>query len=263
MENEEKQNIHNQGNSRIWTGIILLIIGGFILARNAGVPLPEWIFNWGTLLMLLGFYIGMRHRFHGIGWLVMFVIGAYFSIENGFPSIVIQKYTWPLLIIFIGLIFILRPARNKDHYKKYYRHFDDLDYWKQKKTKWEEQYQEYKKDNVNEDDYIDVTNIFSGIKKNVLSKNFKGGDAVSILGGTEINLSQADITGRVVLELTQVLGGTKLIVPPHWDVRAEELISIFGGVEDKRPQDSSAIDHTKVLILKGTSVFGGIEIRSF
>ncbi|MEI9935521.1 MAG: hypothetical protein WDM71_11885 [Ferruginibacter sp.] len=254
MENDETK---KNGNSRTWTGIILLIIGGVIFARNAGVPLPDWIFNWGTLLMVIGFYIGIRHQFHGTGWLIMFVIGAYFSIENSFPTIVLDKYTWPLLIIFIGLIFILRPNRNRN-----YGHFEKVNYWKEKKQEWEQQYKEYKSDRTDNEDYIDVTSILGGIKKNILSKDFKGGDAVSILGGAEINLSQADITGRVVLELTQVLGGTKLIVPPHWDVRAE-LVSIFGGVEDKRPLDAGSIDHTKILILRGTSIFGGIEIRSY
>src|SRR5690349_22431252 len=40
--------------------------------------------------------------------------------------------------------------------------------------------------------FIDVTAVFGGIKKNVLSKNFKGGDITSFMGGSEIDLSQAD-----------------------------------------------------------------------
>ncbi|MBM3416907.1 MAG: hypothetical protein FJY20_10820 [Bacteroidetes bacterium] len=52
----------------------------------------------------------------------------------------------------------------------------------------------------------------------MLSKDFKGGDIVNIFGGTEFNLSQADIKGRVTLEVTTIFGGTKLIVPSHWEV---------------------------------------------
>ena len=37
-----------------------------------------------------------------------------------------------------------------------------------------------------------------------------------MFGGAEINFMQADIQGRVELEVNQVFGGTKLIVPAHW-----------------------------------------------
>jgi predicted membrane protein len=57
-----------------------------------------------------------------------------------------------------------------------------------------------------------------------------------------------------------VMGGTKLIVPSNWEVRSQ-LTSIFGNVEDKRQSASTNSD--KVLILDGSSVFGGIEIKNY
>jgi predicted membrane protein len=57
------------------------------------------------------------------------------------------------------------------------------------------------------------------------------------------------------------MGGTKLIVPPHWEIRSQ-LTSIFGNVEDKRQQHAT-VNPEKVLILDGSSVFGGIEIRNY
>ena len=32
----------------------------------------------------------------------------------------------------------------------------------------------------------------------------------------------------------QVFGGTKLIVPPHWKIETEEVVAVFGGLNDKR-----------------------------
>jgi hypothetical protein len=59
----------------------------------------------------------------------------------------------------------------------------------------------------------------------------------------------------------QIFGGAKLIVPPHWQIRSE-MVAVFGGIEDKRaPQNS--YDEDKVVILNGTTFFGGIEIRSY
>ena len=105
--------------------------------------------------------------------------------------------------------------------------------------------------------------IFGENRKQILSKDFKGGESVCVFGGVEINLTQADINGRIPLELVQVFGGTKLIVPPHWKIDTEEVVSVFGGLNDKRQVQNAVTDQTKVLVLKGTTFFGGIDIKSF
>ena len=106
------------------------------------------------------------------------------------------------------------------------------------------------------------TNIFGGCKKNILSKSFKGGDLVSIFGGSEIDLSRADFTGTATIELTIIFGGTKLIIPSNWTVRSDAAV-IFGGIEDKRAVAPTADGTEKILVLKGTVMFGGVDIRSY
>ena len=96
----------------------------------------------------------------------------------------------------------------------------------------------------------------------MLSKQFRGGEIVSFMGGSEIDLTQADFTGRITIDTTNIFGGTKLIVPPTWDVQSD-ITTVFGGVDDKRPVQGVQPDPNKVLILDGTCLFGGIEIRSF
>jgi predicted membrane protein len=85
---------------------------------------------------------------------------------------------------------------------------------------------------------------------------------VNIMGGTEINLMQADINGTVILEVTQIFGGTKLIVPSNWEIKPE-MVAIFGGIEDKRTMQNVSGNTDKILVLKGTTLFGGIEIRNY
>ena len=82
------------------------------------------------------------------------------------------------------------------------------------------------------------------------------------MGGTEINLMQADIPGSITIDTTNIFGGTKLIVPPTWDVQSD-VVTIFGGVDDKRQILSDGTHPTKVIRLSGLCIFGGIEIRSF
>jgi len=111
------------------------------------------------------------------------------------------------------------------------------------------------------EDYIDSTAFFGGVHKKIVSKNFKGGDVVTIMGGTEIDLSQADFTGMVKLDVVQIMGATKIIVPAHWEVRTD-VTAIFAGFEDKRQQPSVS-NPDKILLIDGTSLFGGIELKNY
>ena len=111
------------------------------------------------------------------------------------------------------------------------------------------------------EDFIDTTAFFGGVHKKIVSKSFKGGDVVTIMGGTEIDLSQADFTGIARLDVVQIMGATKIIVPAHWEVRTD-VTAIFAGFEDKR-QQPTVNNPDKVLLIDGTSLMGGIELRNF
>ena len=95
----------------------------------------------------------------------------------------------------------------------------------------------------------------------ILSKEFKGGDIVNIFGGAEIDLTQADIKGKAVLDLVQIFGGTKIIIPSDWQVQSK-MVALFGGIEDKR-NPALPKNPDKILVIDGTSIFAGIDILSY
>jgi predicted membrane protein len=104
--------------------------------------------------------------------------------------------------------------------------------------------------------------VFSGSKQHVYSKAFKGGEIVSIFGGCDLNLSQADFNNTVVLEVTAIFGGVKIVVPPTWTVKSD-VTAIFGGLDDKRSVLSVTEEPRKIIIIKGLALFGGVDIRNF
>src|SRR6185437_3714800 len=112
------------------------------------------------------------------------------------------------------------------------------------------------------DDYLDAVSVFGGVKKTILSKNFKGGEIVNIFGGAELDFTQADINGRVIIDITQIFGGTKIIVPSHWQV-VPDLAAVFAAIDDKRLKMTAAPNSDKILVLKGVSIFAGVDVRSF
>lgn len=255
-----KRHRSSENQDRYWTGLVLLIIGGGLLLNKMDLGVPDWLFTWPMILIVIGIGIGFRHGFRNPAWLILLGIGAFFLSDKIVDEVNFKPYFFPIIIIGVGLLFLLRPKRKW--------HFDtqetDLG------TEIHDTVNYYTTPNTGETkrqpgpgDSIDSVSIFAGVKKVVTSKNFQGGDVVCFMGGAEIDLRQADIQGPVVMELVQIFGGAKLIVPPHWEIRTTEAVAIFAGVEDKRPPQPGNFDPNKVLIIKGVIIFGGIEIKSY
>jgi len=245
-EKKDNEVTANWAKGRVWAGLIVMMVGAVLLANEAGADVPRWLISPPMFIIAVGLFIGARHNFRNWVWLIPVGIGTALLVDRIFWEINIKPFIWPAVIIAIGLFMIFRPRRKRE------------DGWI-----------DWKKANIEstnasasgEEDMIDAVSVFGHTRKNILSKNFRGGEVVNFFGGTELNLAQADITGPIVLDMTQVFGGSKLIVPSNWRIQSE-LVSVFGGVEDKRMIQPN-IDPTKVLILRGTNVFGGLEIKSF
>ncbi len=255
----EERRQHRGGESHLWTGVFILLIGVAALIRTSVEGLPDWLFSWQVFLIALGLFIGIKHRFRGGAWFILMLVGGTFLFTRIFPDIAVRQYIWPMALILVGGFLILKPRRcrgrqpNSDE-KKSTVSSGIID-----ATVAEETYESQK--DIKED-FVDNTSIFGGAKKNVISKNFKGGDVVNIFGGTELDLTRADFTGTAVIELTTIFGGTKLVIPSNWTVKSE-AVTIFGGLEDKRNMQTMTDGPEKILLLKGTVIFGGIEIKSF
>jgi predicted membrane protein len=253
-ENRWRRNSHT---GRKWVGVFLLIVGSLFLARASGVNLPGWLFSWPMLLIGFGVLSGIRHNFRGIGWLFPILIGGFFLIDQLSPELHIKPYIWPVALIALGMVFLFRPK------KKIWQDGDgnelvaeDVNGSATTANESTDCHQPFN----DRSDVIDATAIFGGVKRNILSKNFKGGDVTTFMGGAEINLTKADWNGKVMIDCFNMFGGTKLIVPPDWDVQTG-VVTVFGGIEDKRPP--ATVNSNKVLYLDGTCIFGGVEIKSY
>ena len=238
----------SERSGRVFAGFIIVVVGSLLLARKSGVDIPGWLFDWPMILIALGLFIGVRHKFHSPAWFILVGVGSFFMADHFIDDFSFRQYIWPIIIITVGLLMIIKPKR---------KHSDE---WKKK---WKEKFRDMETTQTGDEELMETVNIFGSAKKNIISKNFKGGEATCVFGGVEINLGQADIIGRADLELTQIFGGAKLIVPADWKILTNELVCIMGGFEDKRKNLSPNPDPNKVLAIRGTCVFGGIEIKSY
>jgi predicted membrane protein len=233
-------------SSSLWVGAIILIIGSILLLdRMDLLYFPRWLFSWKTLLIGIGLIFGINRKFEGIGWLVLILIGTFFLIDDipGFPYD-IDRYAFPVGIIVVGAFIVGRALWGPSREARKSISGDGL----------------VSMDEGGED-YFDITTVFGGTKKKVFSKKFKGGESTCIFGGTDLDLTQADIEGTVVIDVVQLFGGVKMVVPANWEIKSD-ITAILGGFDDKRstPQGPPS---GKKLIITGFVMFGGVEIKSY
>lgn len=255
---ERRNRHHNMGKGpSILAGLFLLAIGAVLISRNVGVDMPDWLFKWPMIPILIGLFIGFSNGFRDMGWLVVSGVGFFFLADDIWKDVEVSKFVIPGIIVVIGLALIARPLRRRDMV------------WKATtKTTEEDKYAQsaegvYTADKGDQEEQIDAVSVFGNVKKNIFSKTFKGGEVVCVFGGAEINLTQADFDGKMTIEVVQVFGGTKLIIPPHWQVHSGDTVAVFGGIEDKRRPMSPGQEPERILILKGFTLFGGLEIKSY
>jgi predicted membrane protein len=243
-------------NSRIGSGLILLAAGLLLLASKLGAPIPGWIFTWPMILILVGIVSGVKNNFQNPGAFILIILGFIFLMDQSFQFMELRRFTVPFILIAVGIVFVLRPHRLRGRFSSCSRskYNDPVSPSNTSGTT-----------SANDDilgEHIDLHAVFGGVKKKIVSKNFKGGRIVSFMGGADISLMQADIQQPVIIEIHNLFAGTKIIIPSNWYLK-NEISAIFGGVEDKRPLQSASPDENKVLILRGSCVFGGIDISAY
>jgi hypothetical protein len=279
-ENRDSFKVGNSSrNSQVYIGAFIIIAGLLLLFRRMGVPIPYWLTSWEMLLIGIGIIMGLKSGFRDLSWIIPIIIGAIFISNDIFPGFSFGRMIWPIGISAIGVIILTKGSRGrlkddfsfsgtgnqppKDNYVSGFKRIDEPDSGgTTQSTATGSSPNPPVAGFSTTNDEIECTAIFGGVKRTVVSKNFKGGEVVAVFGGAEIDLTHADIQGVVKLEATNILGGTKLIVPPTWDVQSE-MVAIFGGVEDKRRIQPDLINRNKRLVLMGTAFLGGLEIKSF
>lgn len=263
MEKDENETNRFGGSRtpRLWSGIVLLAAGILLLAYKMGAPIPWWFFTWPVLLIGIGLLTGIKSRFHNPGALILIVVGGVFLIDQTNPMLNFHNYLLPAILIGVGLVYITRPKRN---WGKQQKNWTGSNFYPNAPVLSQPTSDAYEPKTIvdNDSEYVEINAVFGSVKKIILSKNFKGGEINCFMGGAEINFMKADVQHSVSLEVNNIFGGTKLIVPSNWNVK-NEVTAVFGGIEDKRNIASGIVDSGKILVLKGTCVFGGIEIINY
>ena len=240
-----------QHNSRLWLGLIFIIIGGLLLIDNFGFfyfGFRHLIFSWHTIFIIIGIILLTRSRNStpGMIFLVIGLYGLFNHIFRPFFNFTFRDL-FPLIIIIIGLYFILRRNETKHaHQKNINQQPIDSDSFQE----------------IN-NDYIDETFILNHYNRKIKTKNFKGGRLTIIASAVNINLVDSNLSsGENILDITCLAAGFSILIPKNWKV-ITNVTTIFGGLDTKQYiVDNSFPFEEGLLIIKGTIFFGGGEIKS-
>lgn len=238
---------YRKGNKRFYFGIILIVLGVILILERLNLmpeSVADLLISWQMLLVGIGVLslIG-GNRTAGT---ILIVIGGFFMI----PELITVPYSlrriyWPLILVAIGAAMLLRhrdrpkPLKDDDPILNIptdgsFNTFDDFV-------------------------------IFGGREIFINSQQFAGGKATSIFGGIEFDMRKASLRpGGAVIDCVSLFGGCGFKIPMDWNVR-NEVTTIFGAFTDKRGDTFSDryYDPSKTIVIKGVSIFGGIEVKHF
>jgi len=226
MEERLNQPLRISGTKLI-VGLFFAVAGLLMTADNLDLLDAErYLRYWPVVLLAVGL-IKLADPGRRLLGVILTVVGASLLARfAGWVPITIFDL-WPLLLILAGIGMVLRAVGVRG--------------------------------SAEPRDTRHIVAVLSTRKVTNTSRDFTGARIASFMGGCELDLTQADIAnGPAVIETFAMMSGIEIIVPDDWEVIGE-VLPVMGGFEIKTAPTAPA--PTRQLIVRGTSIMAGIEVK--
>jgi predicted membrane protein len=224
----------------IWGGAVCLI-GVLLLLDHLGYVSADHFWRFWPMLLIVAGAINLTQTGKRIWGGLLLVAGILFQLDGLGVLRFHWADLWPLVVIAAGAMMIWRSVearRDRDAYGGPAATLGGMN----------------------------ATAVFGGVERRVSSRDFKRGSISAVFGGAEIDFHDADIDGpEGMLEVNAIFGGAEIRVPDTWRVEFRGQ-TLFGGYSDTTRQtvsgDPNASSVRKTLIITGTTLFGGVEVKN-
>jgi len=221
-----------------WIGIFLVALGALFFLDTFYIIDFDNIFElWPLALVVVGVNkIRSGERNSGV---ILSAIGMFLLCYNlvRLPWYIEENF-WAFMFIAGGFYFIFR---SKNEPTVHETDFDSSTY---------------------SDARIKQSFVFGGSEQQYTSQHISGGKIDAVFGGGTVDLRSANLDRDMVrLEINCVFGGVTIYVPEHIDVNIN-ISPLFGSVDDMRIPPRDYDIERKTLVLEGTCIFSGIEIKT-
>ncbi len=233
MTDPSRHHRHSDNSSHLWFGIIAIIAGILFTLDNLDIVNSRMFFRlWPVLFILVGLNLLFNKQKSRIAGSIFLIVGFLLLLAN-LDYIDFNVFDLlPLLLVLLG-VRILQRHRSRD---------------------------EPIPSDADAESTITASGVLGGVQRTCSAQDFKGGQLTAFMGGCEIDLREASIaSGPAVIDIFVMWGGVELKVPEDWRVTTQTQ-PILGGVVDRTRAPKRGSE--KSLILKGSAIMGGIEVRN-
>jgi predicted membrane protein len=229
-----------RSSPRLILGVIVIVMGISMLADNLGWFSARYVLKilWPIALMGIGLSmvrdVTPRRRAWG---LVIIIIGLWNLLQNfGWVHADLWHVLFPGILLFVGGTLVWRAHRGETNCTDPIPHGEEPA------------------------EFVRTVALMSFSEIRPVSRPFRGGDLSAIMGGVRIDLRDARMEGDVAtLDLFGFWGGIEIYLPPEWTVSSRVTTFLGGFFDARRP---TSVIPTKTLIVRGTNVMSGIEVKN-
>lgn len=230
---------HRTPRQRIVFGLVLAFLGVLFLLDNFRVFDARAVLSFWPIVLIAVGGLKLSNARRPADYVVggtMVLAGVLLTLTHMGVIEVRWRDWWPVLLIALGAVVILQgQLRNNDG--------------KGPRGESVESSQEPQ---------VDLTVVMGGTQLKVDSQDFRGGAITAVMGGVEVDFSNASISSEAVLQVFVAMGGVDIKVPADWSVIVNG-IPLLAGIEDKSVPPANP---AKRLTITGYVIMGGVEIKN-
>jgi hypothetical protein len=267
---------HDMFSTRLIVGLLIILLGGTLLADNLGWFEARHILRslWPLALVAVGVAM-IRHPQHrrsrAWGWVLVTVGLWIFADKIGWIHVSLGQLILPGILLFVGGVLVFRSVSGPPNGSAGdvprapgtpETNGTDTSNSTNNGTGARNQFNASFGSSQTGDtaEFVRSFAMLSGHELRPVSRPFRGADLSAIMGGIKLDLTSARMEGdSVVIEVFAFWGGVEIYVPPDWTVTSEVTTLLAGFIDKRRP---TTVVPTKHLVIKGMIVMAGVEIKN-
>jgi hypothetical protein len=274
---------NDRSTGRVLMGALLVAAGAALLIERLGAMPPMWRNSiWPVLLIGYGLARLLQPSRQGREGLFFVLAGGWWL--AGLSGSISLERTWPLLFVALGVSIILQSvtAGGTDTFEAHRlgrRHSGG--------ASWillailigagvtSGLGRHTLRESSSEAGALRVYSILGGVNSRMRATTLTGGEVVSIMGGSAIDLRDVTIApgDTVTLDVFTLMGGGAIRVPDEWIVDMQ-AVPVMGGTKDQRipldrrqgaevePGAAVATGPAPRLVVRGAIIMGQLTIKS-
>ncbi|NDV58011.1 LiaI-LiaF-like domain-containing protein [Bacteroides sp. 519] len=229
-----------------WIAAIFIAVGVLLLGKNLNIisyDVYRIFVSWQMLLIVIG--VNLLTKKQMVGSIILIATGVYFLMPKiHFFNDVFANFFWPVVLIITGLLVV--TSKKNSMFRNNHRHH----------------HQNSRMNHHTQNGFVNIDNSFSSTQEVVTEDVFKGGIITNSFGSVVLDLRRTTLEpGTTYLDLSISFGGAEIYIPSNWVVKSE-LQTSLGGYEDSRISGLGPIEVDKILVLRGSVSFSGVEVKS-